>query len=89
MRQKVYNFISTWENRGYKQGIPDEADPKIEAMGLAPSYRRICRAILTNDLALTSLGFSKEKTEAYSLLKKIELEKRAKNERTRGRKKKT
>ena len=89
MKRKIISYISTWEQKDYHDGIPDEADPKLEALGLVPSYRQICRAILKNDLALTSLGFSKPKTEFYSLLKRIELEERKKNECVRGGTKKT
>jgi predicted phosphoadenosine phosphosulfate sulfurtransferase len=64
--------------KGYENGIPDEADPRLEGMGLAPSYRQICRAIIKNDAALTSLGFSRPKCETYSFLKKIEIEAREK-----------
>jgi len=45
-------------------------------MNKAPSYRAICRAILKNDLQLTSLGFSKDGCESYDILKKIEIEAR-------------
>lgn len=78
MKQKIFNYISIWEKRGYETGIPDEADQKLESMGLVPSYRLICKAILKNDLALTSLGFQREKTKSYNLLKKIELSARGK-----------
>jgi len=80
MRQKIGKYISTWEAKDYSGGIPDDADPKLEAMGLVPSYRMICKAILKNDIALVSLGFTRQKTEAYSIIKKIELEERKKNE---------
>jgi len=39
----------------------------------------ICKAILRNDFALKSLGMSKPKSEAYSLLKRIELDERARS----------
>lgn len=43
-----------------------------------PSYRLICKAILRNDTALTTLGFAKEKCPAYMELKRIEIEAREK-----------
>lgn len=73
MRTKIANFIAVWERRGYPLGIPDAADPKLESYGLAPSYRRICLAILKNDLALVSLGYSRPQTDAYCTLKRIEI----------------
>lgn len=90
MKTKIISYISTWERRDYQAGIPDEADAKLEASGIAPSYRHICKAILKNDVALKSLGFSRQKTDSYSMLKKIEIEARNnKNERIRSIPKKT
>lgn len=48
-----------------------------ELSNIAPSYKFICQAILKNDLHLTSLGYSKPKSEYYSILKRIELNERA------------
>jgi predicted phosphoadenosine phosphosulfate sulfurtransferase len=59
--------------RGYEDGLPDEADPKLEGMGKVPSYRHICKAILKNDVALTSLGYSRPQCDSYVVLKRIEL----------------
>lgn len=73
MVAKILKYIEKWENRGYENGIPDEADSKLEALGKVPSYKMICKAILKNDVALTSLGFSKPKCAAYGVLKRIEL----------------
>lgn len=78
MKQKILDYVSRWERRGYENGIPDESCPHLEARGKAPSYRLICRAILRNDLALTTLGYSKEKTDAYMAYKRIEIEGRNK-----------
>jgi predicted phosphoadenosine phosphosulfate sulfurtransferase len=77
MKQRIQSYIAKWKKQGYPLDLPDEADPKLEAFGKAPSYRHICKAILRNDLALTSLGFSRPDTEAYGLLKRIELSARA------------
>ncbi len=83
MRAKILQYIEKWKKRGYEDDIPDEADAKLEAMKKVPSYRMICKAILKNDLALTSLGYSKPQCESYGILKRIELAERArKNERT-------
>jgi len=46
--------------------------------GRVPSYKAIGLAILKNDLALQSLGFSGENSEWYSILKKIEIAERDK-----------
>ena len=72
-------YIKKWERQGYKQGIPDEAPPKLEALCKVPSYRMICKAILKNDFALISLGMNKPKSQAYNLLKRIELDERARS----------
>lgn len=74
MLQKIDNYIKKWESQGYPAGIPDEADIKLESLNKAPSYRAICKAILSNDNHLVSLGYSRQTTEYYGALKRIELE---------------
>ena len=74
MKQKIIRYVKQWESQGYPNGIPEEAPPRLEALNKVPSYRMICKAILKNDFALTSLGFSRPKTQAYMTLKRIEIE---------------
>lgn len=69
----IESYIKEWESKGYEDGIPDEAHPRIEHLNKAPSYRRIVKAILSNDLNLESLGRAKPKSSVYSQLKRIEL----------------
>ena len=79
MKKKIENYITTWENRCYKNGIPDEAP--IEIFDMVPSYKRIAIAILKNDLS--NIGINGKKSEYYSVYKKIEIDKRNKNESTK------
>lgn len=76
MRQQILDYIRKWEGRGYPDGIPDEADARLEALGKVPSYRLICRAILRNDIALSTLGYTRKKCAAYMELKRIEISQR-------------
>lgn len=69
-------YISTWERRGYPNGIPDEVETGLERSGRVPTYRRICMAIMKNDFNLLSLGFSRPTCRFYDALKKEELIKR-------------
>ncbi len=78
MKIKINNWILTWQKRGYEQGIPMRADETLESLGKVPSYRRICKAILKNDMTLRSLGFSKPASEIYNALKREEISKRKK-----------
>ena len=71
IHDKVNEYISEWEKRCYKKGIPDEAPAEINDK--VPSYKKICIAILKNDYNLTSLGFENKKSKYYSMLKRIEL----------------
>lgn len=73
MKQKLFQYIRLWESRGYPRGIPDEAPATLEARNRVPSYRLICRAIMNNDVSLSSLGYQREPCEAYNALKRIEL----------------
>lgn len=78
MRLKILKYLKKWEGQGYPEGIPDEADAKLEGLGKVPSYRHVCKAILKNDLTLSSLGFSRQPSKVYSILKGIEIAARKK-----------
>ena len=68
---KIAVFLKWWYDRGYPNGIPDEADPKDEAAKKVPSWRRICKALLRNDYWCKGLSFSQTKSEAYEKYMKI------------------
>lgn len=75
---KIYTFIKWWEQRGYANGIPDEAPYILESKKLVPSWRRICKSLLRNDYWMKGLGFTQHKTSAYK--KYLELKKRQRTE---------
>jgi len=62
---KILVFRKWWIDNCYKDGIPDEADPVLEASRKVPSWRRVCKSILRNDYWCKGLGFSQHKSEAY------------------------
>lgn len=62
---KVAIFQKWWEDRGYPEGIPDEADYKLETERMVPSWRRICKSLLRNDYWCKGLSFTQTKSEAY------------------------
>jgi len=64
-RDKALLFEKWWADRGYPEGIPDEADPVMEAQHMAPSWRRVCKSLLRNDYWCKGLGFSQHKSDAY------------------------
>lgn len=76
MKSKIRSYVLNWKRRGYENGIPDESPAELEAHNKVPSYRMICRAIMRNDVALSTLGFARTKTPEYMALKKIEIEAR-------------
>ena len=76
LREKVAEYVQLWEERCYKDGIPDEAPSELGDK--VPSYKRICIAILKNDMNLTSLGYKPKNSKYYSILKKIEIDAREK-----------
>ncbi len=78
MRGKIEEYIETWKNRCYFDGLPDEAP--IEIYDRVPSYKRIAIAILKNDNTLKSLGFTGKESKYYGIFKRIELAERYKNE---------
>jgi predicted phosphoadenosine phosphosulfate sulfurtransferase len=64
-RNKVILFERWWMERGYPQGIPDEAAYEMEAARKAPSWRRVCKMLLRNDYWGKGLGFTQHKSDAY------------------------
>lgn len=72
---KISVFYNWWLERGYPDGMPDEADYKLETERLAPSWRRVCKSLLRNDYWCKGLGFTQHKTEAYKKYLKL-MEKR-------------
>jgi predicted phosphoadenosine phosphosulfate sulfurtransferase len=64
-QNKILLFQKWWIERGYAQGIPDEAPYELEAARRAPSWRRVCKTLLRNDYWGKGLGFSQQKSEAY------------------------
>jgi len=62
---KIILFEKWHVERGYPEGIPDEADYKLEAKRLVPSWRRVCKTLLRNDYWCKGLGFSQHKNAAY------------------------
>lgn len=73
---KIILFQQWWVKKGYPEGIPDEADYRLEAARKAPSWRRVCKALLRNDYWCKGLGFSQHKSAGYQ--KYLDLMKRRK-----------
>jgi predicted phosphoadenosine phosphosulfate sulfurtransferase len=70
-RNKIAVFIRWWTVRGFENGIPQEADPKLEADRKAPSWRRICKVLLRYDYWCKGLTFTQHKSESFERYKKI------------------
>jgi predicted phosphoadenosine phosphosulfate sulfurtransferase len=75
---KIAVFIYWWRQRGYPNGIPDEAEPQREASREAPSWRRVCKALLRNDYWCKGLSFSQHKSPSYERYLRIMRQRRAK-----------
>jgi len=75
---KIILHTRWWEEHGYPDGIPDEADLNLENKREVPSWRRICKSLLRNDYWCKGLGFSQHKSEGYK--KYLDLMKRRKAE---------
>lgn len=77
-QNKIILFQKWWMERGYDNGIPDEADAKLEAKKKVPSWRRVCKSLLRNDYWCKGMSFTQHRSEAYE--KYLELMKRRKAE---------
>ena len=68
---KIMLFQKWWIERGYPEGIPDEADLKLEGERKVPSWRRVCKSLLRNDYWCKGLSFTQHKSEAYDKYLKL------------------
>lgn len=68
---KIAVFLRWYADRGYPNGIPDQANLKEEAAKKTPSWRRICKALLRNDYWCKGLSFSQTNSAAYARYKKM------------------
>lgn len=73
---KILMFQRWWMERGYSDGIPDEADYAMEAKRKVPSWRRVVKSLLRNDYWCKGMSFTQHKSEAYQ--KYLDLMKRRK-----------
>lgn len=71
-------WLKGWHDRGYTQGIPDEAPPELEKKYWAPSWRRLCKVLLRNDWWCKGLGMTQPKSEAYQKYMQIKANRKAK-----------
>ncbi len=77
-RSKIDTFLKWWFERGFQDGIPDEADPGLEAGRRIPSWRRIAKTLLRNDYWCRGLSFSQHKNRSsYARYRAITDERRA------------
>jgi predicted phosphoadenosine phosphosulfate sulfurtransferase len=77
---KIDVFRKWWMDRGYEEGVPDEADPALEAKRKVPSWRRICKAILRNDYWCKGLSFTQHRSGSYDRYLKMMAKRRQKPE---------
>lgn len=68
---KIAVFQKWWIDRGYLEGIPDEADAKLEADRKVPSWRRVCKSLLRNDFWCKGMSFTQHRSEAYDKYLKL------------------
>ena len=73
-KNKIAVFLKWYQDRGCDKGIPDDG-PLDKS---APSWKRICKALLRNDYWCKGLSFSQHKSEAYE--KYLKLMKRRRQE---------
>lgn len=64
-KNKIFKFVQWWKDKGYPEGIPDEADYQMEQKKDVPSWRRICKSLLRNDFWCKGLSFTQQRSHAY------------------------
>jgi len=66
-RNKIAVFLKWYADRGFSNGIPDDG-PLDKS---APSWKRICKALLRNDYWCKGLSFTQHKSAAYQKYLKL------------------
>lgn len=77
-KNKIAIYLHWYQERGYPDGIPDDADDMMDKKKDVPSWKRICRTLLRNDYWCKGLGFAPQKQSAYT--KYMDLMKKRRNE---------
>jgi predicted phosphoadenosine phosphosulfate sulfurtransferase len=72
-KDKIAVFLKWYQDRDYPDGIPDDG-PLDKS---APSWKRICKALLRNDYWCKGLGQSQPKSDAYEKFKSIKAKRKA------------
>lgn len=77
-KNKIAKYIHWYKDKGYPNGIPDQADYNLEQKGKAPAWRQIVKTLLRNDYWCRNLGFGITKSSNYQ--KYLDLMRRKRNE---------
>lgn len=64
-KNKITVYLKWYQDRGYAEGIPDEADYRLEQKGKVPAWRQIVKTLLKNDWYCQTLGFGVTKSSNY------------------------
>jgi predicted phosphoadenosine phosphosulfate sulfurtransferase len=75
-KNKIAKYIQWYKERGYPNGIPDQADYRLEQLGKVPAWRQIAKTLLRNDYWCRNLGFSITKSSNYDNYMKLMQKKR-------------
>jgi predicted phosphoadenosine phosphosulfate sulfurtransferase len=75
-KNKIAKYIQWYKERGYPDGIPDQADYRLEQLGKVPAWRQIAKTLLRNDYWCRNLGFSITKSSNYDNYMKLMQKKR-------------
>lgn len=70
-REKIAKFVAWWAKNGFPDGIPDKADARQETAKKAPSWRRVVKMLVKNDMYGKTLSFGltkKDKQRQYEML---------------------
>jgi predicted phosphoadenosine phosphosulfate sulfurtransferase len=74
-RNKIAVYLHWYQTRGFPDDIPDEQEKDTGSKDI-PSWRRICKTLLSNDYWCRSLSFSPTKSSSYQRYHKRMQEKR-------------
>jgi len=75
-KNKIAKYIYWYKDKGYPDGIPDQADYNLEQKGKVPAWRQVVKTLLRNDYWCRNLGFGITKSSNYDKYMKLMKRKR-------------
>ncbi len=70
---KINEYINKWKTMGYDEDIPDEVNYFVDLKRNVPSYKKICKSILSNDISCKQLGYNVDYKSSWDIVNNLKV----------------